>query len=97
MSDGTGDDASDDGTVRCWLVERTYDDRNLVTVVYATPEGGRALTKELSASMLQRSPPTAAEDVPAGKLEPVTDPDTRDRYREEAARMAERHDPDEEV
>jgi len=24
-----------DSTVQCWLVERTFDDRNLVTIVYA--------------------------------------------------------------
>lgn len=88
---------SDDTSVLCWLVERSYDDRNLVTVVYATPDGERAQTRELSATMLQRSPATAAKEIPVDRLEPVEDADTRERYREEAARMRERRDPDEEV
>ena len=83
--------------VRCWLVERSYDDRNLVTVVYATPDGERAHVRELSATVLAREPTTAAEDVPAEKLDPVEDADARARYREEAGRMRERHDPDEAV
>jgi hypothetical protein len=83
--------------VRCWLVERSYDDRNLVTVVYATPDGERAHVRELSATVVTREPTTAAADVPADKLAPVEDADTRARYREEAERMRERHDPDEAV
>lgn len=84
-------------SLRCWLVERSYDDRNLVTVVYATPDGERAQTRELSAAMLQRSPATAAQEVPVDRLEPVDDADTQERYREEATRMRERHDPDDTV
>ena len=61
--------------VRCWLVERSYDDRGLVTVVYATPDGERHLRKELSSRMLSRNPVTAATDADADRLEPVDDPD----------------------
>ena len=84
------------GTVRTWLVERDYDDRGLVSVVYATPDGERALRRERSARMLQRSPTTAARDVPVPDLEPVPVAD-HERYRREAERVRDRHDPDEEI
>ena len=89
------DDPSDDG-VRCWLVERTFDDRNLVTLVYATPDGERHLTKQLSFQLLSRQPTTAGVDVDPEKLEP-TAADERDRYATQARSMAEQHDPDDEV
>lgn len=86
----------DEGTVRTWLVERTYDDRGLVSLVYATPDGERALRRELSARMLQRNPTTAGREVPASDLEPVPEAD-RERYRREAGRVSENRDPDEEI
>ncbi|MFB6073713.1 MAG: hypothetical protein ABEJ89_01725 [Haloarculaceae archaeon] len=82
---------------RCWLVERDYSDKGLVTLVYATPDGERALRMQRSSNMLARSPVTAARDVEAADLQPVADPGDRERYAGEAARMAERHDPDDEV
>jgi hypothetical protein len=97
--DTTEDDATGDGdtrTVRTWLVERDYDDRGLVSVVYATPDGERALRRELSARLLERDPTTAAREVPVADLEPVPEVD-RERYRREAARVRENHDPDEEI
>jgi hypothetical protein len=87
---------ADAPTVRTWLVERDYDDRGLVSLVYATPDGERALRRELSARMLQRNPTTAARDVPESDLEPVP-AEERERYRREAARVRERHDPDAEL
>ena len=90
------EDDDGDGVVRAWLVERDYDDRGLVSVVYATPDGERALRRELSAQMLQRNPTTAARDVPTSNLEPVRETD-RERYRREAERVRENHDPDEEI
>lgn len=85
-------------TVRCWLVERSsYGDERVVTLVYATPDGDRQLTKQLSTNLLMRKAVTAATDVEAERLEPVADDETRERYAVEAARMAEQHDPDEEV
>ncbi|MFB6106550.1 MAG: hypothetical protein ABEJ70_06225 [Halobacteriaceae archaeon] len=83
-------------TVRAWLVERTYDDKGLVRLTYATPDGERAVRKERSVRLLERRPSTAAVDVDADALEPVAAAD-RERYRAEAARMRERHDPDEAV
>lgn len=92
-------DEDPDGTdaVRCWLVERTYDDKGLVRLVYATSDGDRAITNERSAQLLARQPATAAIAVDASKLEPVEDAETRERYAAEADRMRDRHDPTDEV
>ncbi|MFC7018100.1 MULTISPECIES: hypothetical protein [Haloarcula] len=85
-------------TVRCWLVERSsYGDERVVTLVYATRDGDRRLKKQLSTNLLMQKAVTAAVDVESKRLEPVEDAETRERYAAEAARMAERHDPDEEV
>ncbi|WP_225335546.1 hypothetical protein [Halomicrobium urmianum] len=81
---------------RCWLVERDYWDKNLVTLVYATPDGEYQHTQQRSTQMLRQKPTTAAVDVAEDDLEPVPEED-RERYAAEAARIAERHDPDEEV
>jgi hypothetical protein len=83
-------------TVRTWLVERDYDDRGLVSLVYATPDGEHALHREVSARMLRRNPTTAGREVPVADLEPVPEAD-RERYRREAVRVGENHDPDEEI
>lgn len=83
-------------TVQCWLVERDYFDEDLVTLVYATPDGERHVTQQLSTTLLMKKPPTAAKDIEPDRLEAV-DPDDRERYQREAERMAERHDPGERV
>ncbi|PCR90257.1 hypothetical protein [Natrinema ejinorense] len=95
-------DSDDNGDeVRVWLVERTYgdDELNIIILVYATEDGSRyhrrerALTsftgptRETKASLL----------VSADALGTVDDPETRDRYAEEASRMADRHDPEDGV
>ena len=82
---------------RCWLVERDYGDKNLVTLVYATPDGERATTSQRSTTMLLNSAVTAAVDVPDEDLQSVDDSAERERYAREAERMIERYDPDEEV
>lgn len=94
MADDTD---SDDGTVRTWLVERSYDSRNLITLVYATPDGERTQTRELSSTMLERTAVTAARDVAPDDLAPVTDPETRERYATEAERVRENNAPNEEI
>jgi hypothetical protein len=99
MTDGdpsAGDPASD--PVRAWLVERSYDDRNLITLVYATLDGERVLRRERSATVMQQqgSRVTAAVDVDPDSLAAV-DPADRDRYAAEAARMRGQHAPDDEV
>ena len=91
-------DADDDATVRAWLVERSYDDRNLITLVYATLDGERALRKEIAATVLHQRGTriTAAIDADEAQLAAVDAAD-RERYATEAARMADRHDPDDEI
>ena len=85
--------------VRLWLVERSYDDRNLITLVYATPDGNRALRKEQAAAVMHQreTTVTAAVDADPNHLVPVDDPDDRERYAAEADRMADAHDPDDPV
>jgi hypothetical protein len=98
-ADPGSDPATDAGeTVRVWLVERSYDDRNLITLVYATPDGERALRREQSATVMhqQGTRVTAALDVATDALTPVDETD-RERYAAEAVRMRAAHDPDDEV
>jgi hypothetical protein len=81
---------------RCWLVERSYNDRNLVTLVYATPDGERAVRKEVPMTAISQGTVTvtAAKTVDEGDLEPV---ETVERYRREVARVCESHAPDDEI
>lgn len=88
-----GGEATDDGEVRVWLVERDYNDKGLVTLAYATPDGDRTWRVSKSAAALSGTSVTAARTVDPESLSPVEEPDRRDRYRTEARRMAERHDP----
>ena len=87
---------TDDGE-RLWLVERTYTDRDLVVLVYATPDGSRRYRRELSPSMVGRTTVTAAAGAAPDDLEAVDDPETRRRYAEEVDRVRESHDPDESI
>jgi len=91
------DDSNADDTVQLWLVERSYDTRNLITLIYATPDGERYLQKERSAHLLSGDGVTVAVDVTPDELAPVGDEETRERYEQEAQRMRERHAPDETV
>jgi len=84
-------------TVQCWLVERDYWDKNLVTLVYATPDGERAQTSQRSTTMLRQKPPTAAIEVTVDDLEPVEDDEERDRYEREVERVRSQYDPDDEI
>ena len=84
--------------VRCWLVERDHDQRNLVTLTYATPDGERSFTRQGSLETLQRrGGVTAAIEVDPDDLSPVDDLDLRDRYAQEVERVRERHDPDDAI
>ena len=82
---------------RLWLVERTYTDRNLVVLVYATPDGRRRYRRELSPSMVGRTTVTAATQADPDDLEAVDDPETRQRYADEVDRVRESHEPDESI
>lgn len=82
--------------MRCWLVERDYDDKGLVRLVYATPDGARRVTQERSARMLGDGVPVA-RDIDPADLTSVPDPDTRSRYANEVTRLQEQHDADDMV
>ncbi|WP_251329004.1 hypothetical protein [Haloplanus pelagicus] len=86
---------SDDGTTRLWLVERTYDDKGLIALVYATTDGESVRRIERAPIAVERSGGvTAAVDAEEGTLTPVEETARRERYASEARRMAEKHDPD---
>ncbi|WP_254522624.1 hypothetical protein [Natrinema caseinilyticum] len=80
--------------VRVWLVERGYNNRDLIILQYATPDGDRVYRRELAPQALETATVTAAKDVSPGDLEAVDDADVRKRYAAEAGRMADEHDPD---
>lgn len=84
-------------TRRCWLVDRHSGDERLITLVYATTDGEHSVVRERSMHLLRKTPATAAIDVDVDDLHPVDDEETRERYVTEASRMADRHDPDDEV
>lgn len=79
-----------------WLVERSYDTRNTVTVTYATTDGEHVYQKQSSIEQLAQSPATAGVEREQDALDAVAD-DKRDRYAAEATRMAEKHELDDEV
>ena len=83
--------------VRVWLVERGYNNRDLIILKYATPEGDRVFRRELAAQAIDMDAVTAAKDVSPDDLETVDETATRERYAAEAARMADKHDPDETI
>lgn len=83
-------------SMRCWLVERDYDDKGLVRLIYATPDGTRRVIQERSARMLSDGV-LVAQDIDPDNLTPVTDPATRARYVNEVTRLQDRHAPDERV
>lgn len=91
MTDDDGD------AVRCWLVDREYTDKGLVTLVYAEPGGERAQVMQRSSNMLARQDVTAARDVDVDELEPVDDADTRERYAHEVERTRDSHGPDDAI
>lgn len=81
--------------VRVWLVERGYDDRDLVVLKYATLEGNRIFRKEIAAQALETV--TAAKDVSPDNLGTVDEADLQERYADEAARMKENHEPEDPI
>jgi hypothetical protein len=83
---------------RLWLVERSYDDKGLISLTYATTDGRAVRRIERAPIAVERSGGvTAAVDTDTDALEPVTADDRRERYATEATRMATRHDPEETV
>lgn len=84
-------------TERVWLVERSIDDRDLVSLVYASPDGARRWTRQSSTVHLDDAGVTAAKAVDASTLEPVEDPAVREQYAVEVDRIRSEHDPDDQV
>jgi hypothetical protein len=82
---------------RLWLVERTYTDKGLVSLVYATTDGERYLQKQRSMNMLNHVDVTAAVEADPDSLDAVEETETREQYAGEATRMADEHDPDDAV
>ncbi|WP_135852426.1 hypothetical protein [Halorussus salinus] len=82
---------------RLWLVERTYTDKGLVSLVYATTDGERYLQKQRSMNMLNHVDVTAAVEADPDSLDAVEEAETREQYAGEATRMADEHDPDDAV
>lgn len=80
---------------RVWLVDRGYNNRNLIILQYATLEGDKVYRREVASQAL--GPVTAAKDVSPNNLGAVDVPDVRERYAAEAMRMAEEHSPDDTV
>ncbi|WP_254761920.1 hypothetical protein [Natrinema marinum] len=83
-------------SVRVWLVERGYTNRDLVILQYATPDGEGVYRRELAPQALEGATVTAAKDVSPSDLEAADEADVQ-RYADEAARMAEEHEPDDEI
>lgn len=81
--------------VQLWLVDRSVDSRDLVTLVYATTDGEYVRRKQFALETLRRRgrPVTAAIDADRDELDPADDGD-RERFAAEATRMADEHDPD---
>ena len=81
-------------SVRCWLVERDYWDEDVVTLVYATPDGELFHQRQLAANLVFGLDVTAAKEFDREDLESTPEAD-RERYATEASKVRERHDPDE--
>jgi hypothetical protein len=82
---------------RLWLVERTYTDRDLVVLVYATPDGTRRRRKELASTMLGRTTVTAAIEADPDGLEAVDEEGLRERYAAEVERVRADYEPDDPI
>ena len=89
-----------DETVRVWLVERTYsdDEQNLIILTYATADGERDFRKERALTSFgdQRDTPVSLV-VDPDNVGTVSDPERRDYFAAEAARIAEKHDPEDTI
>ncbi|WP_254538800.1 hypothetical protein [Halomarina litorea] len=89
--------SSESDTVRVWLVERGYNNRDLVILKYATADGERLFRRELAAQAIDLDTVTAAKDVSPDNLESVDEAELKERYENEATRMIKEHDPDDTI
>jgi len=83
--------------MRCWLVEREYDDKGLVRLVYATPDGSRRLVSERAATTLREAGVTAAREVDPETLDDADDPALGERYAAEVERVRAGYGPDDPI
>lgn len=97
MTEHSGAEKNPSDTERVWLVERSIDDRDLVTLVYASPDGARRWTRQVSTAHLDDAEVTAAKAVDPSTLEPVEDPAVREQYAVEVDRIRADNQPDEHV
>ena len=80
-----------------WLVDRQFDSKGLVRLTYATEDGTRMHTKELSEQRLVTGNGiTAARNVDESALGESPDEEI-ERFAAEASRMAADHDADDVV
>lgn len=86
---------SNEDEVRVWLVERGYNNRDLIILKYATPSGEQVFQKEVASQALDTV--TAARDVAPTNLAAVDELDLQERYAPEVDRMREKHEPDDPV
>lgn len=86
---------SNEDEVRVWLVERGYNNRDLIILKYATPSGEEIFQKEVASQALDTV--TAGRDVAPTNLAAVDEPDLQERYATEVERMKEKHEPDDPV
>lgn len=85
---------SETDDVPMWLVERGYNNRDLIVLKHAASEGNQVFQGELAAYAVDMSAVTAAKNVSRDNLETVDETEVRTRYETEATRMANEHDPD---
>ncbi|ADJ16566.1 hypothetical protein [Halalkalicoccus jeotgali] len=82
---------SDKDGIEVWLVERGYNDRDLIILKYATPSGERVFRREVSSQALDTV--TAAKTVAPGDLASVDESAVQKRYASEVERMKEKYEP----
>lgn len=84
--------------VQLWMVDRTYDDKGMVRVTYATTDGERTFQREFAEQQLYRKghSVTAAVHVEEDRVH-ETPADEKAQFAAEASRMAETHDPDDAI
>lgn len=83
-------------TVRCWLVDRSFDDGRIITTTYATSTGEEIVTRQRAIAHSDAGVPVSIE-VSRSALSPVTDEAEQQRYLSEVKRVRGEYDADETV
>ena len=82
---------------RVWLVDRQFDSKGLVRLTYSTLDGTRNHTAEVTEHRLMTGGGVAAARAVDTESLGKTEPDNVDQFATEAARMADKHAPDERI